>query len=206
MSALKRSAISRMQTSEANKLLTDLGLGFGIDATSRNPWGQKSVCQVCPIRERENDVVIIDEGGSWQSFHQKVESQNELQGRLSSSLRDPNVPVSIAAGVEMSRRKVRSREVFGRRLVDCKASLRPHTVGTDDFEVMLSSWIVKRIRYLAKVRVESEKLPRTEGEGTKYALGKDEWKLAKKAANHKWALCAEVRVTLILDILLLLRL
>ena len=211
--SVKRSTINRMKPKEAAKLLTDLGLGFGIDATSRNPWRQKSVCQVCRIREGQDDVVIIDEGGNWQSFYQKVESQSELQGKLNSSVTVPNFPVSIAAGFETSRKKVRSREVFGRRLVDCKASLRPHSssspVKPDDFEVMLSSWIVDRIRRLAnKWQTVTGNLPCTELEDlpadvAKFGMSDTDLKLAIKAVKHKSALRDKVKLILILNILLL---
>ena len=73
--SMKRPTISKMNPEEANRYLTELGLGFGIDATSQSPWEERSVRQVCPIREGLHDVVISDEGGNWQTFHQKVESQ-----------------------------------------------------------------------------------------------------------------------------------
>ena len=203
--SVKTSAVNRMSPGEACKYVADCGLGFGIDATSPSPWKNKLAYRVCHIGEGKDDVVIVDEGGSWESFYHKVESQNELQGKLSSAVSTPDSPVSIAAGVEISRRKVRSREVFGRRLVECKASICPESftlsasVDAHDFEARLSSWIVDRIRYLADAwKISSQKLSRAEQgisleDMDELGLTKTYLKLAKKAAEHKSVKCDQVK-------------
>ena len=204
--AMENSILNQMEPSKASKYLANLGLGIGIDATSQRPWDDKLAYRVCRIREDGGDVVILDEGGNWTNFSRQVSSESELQGKLCTSVSAPHVPVTIGAGVEMSRKKIQSLKAFGRRLIECKAAICQDSfvmstpVDPEDFDARLSSWIVDRIRYYATVcKVAREKSSSSEQETwsqcmTKLGLNDIQMKIAQAAGEHESITCDRVKL------------
>lgn len=129
---------------------TMMGLGCGVDATNPKLWSKKSAYQAWQGHEN-GDIIVLDEGGNWQSYKKSVSSQREMKGKLSSSLTSPQgVPIEIGVDAEMSRSTDFSRTAYGRKVVDYTVSINPdgpkNEAEKDRFEDRLSTWISGRIR------------------------------------------------------------
>ena len=142
----------------------DLGLGCGLDGTSRKPWLNKTSFQARHVTF--DNIIGRDEGGAMQSYDKEIASSQALQCEITTSLDRPNKPLPIGADSELSRSVNSSRRAIGRQIINRTISFKddfvdaPHsdetisekTGGSSNiqnhwtFEQRLAHWIIQRLK------------------------------------------------------------
>lgn len=103
------------QKAELIKHVVELGLGRGIDATSRTPWTNKSTFQV---RRVQPSVVETRELGAVEAYDHTIHSIQQMEHQFQASLNPPESPVSVCVEDENNRTLNTTRRVIGRRVVN----------------------------------------------------------------------------------------
>uniref|UniRef100_A0A1X7V9S8 Uncharacterized protein n=1 Tax=Amphimedon queenslandica TaxID=400682 RepID=A0A1X7V9S8_AMPQE len=142
----------------------DLGLGCGVDGTSRKPWLNKTSFQARHVTF--DNIIGRDEGGAMQGYEKEISSFQALQCEITTSIDRPNKPLTIGADSELSRSVNSSRRAIGRQIINRTISFKddfvdaPHsdetisekTGGSSDiqnhwnFEQRLAHWIIQRLK------------------------------------------------------------
>ena len=103
------------QKAELIKHVVELGLGRGIDATSRTPWSSKSIFQV---RKVQPSVVETRELGTVSGYDHAIQSVQQMEHQFQSSLNPPETPVTICVEDETNRTLNTTRRVIGKRVIN----------------------------------------------------------------------------------------
>ena len=103
------------QKAELIKHVVELGLGRGIDATSRTPWTSKSTFQV---RRVQPSVVETKELGTVGCYDHAIQGIQQMDQQFQASLSPPEAPISIYVEDESNRTTNSTRRVVGRRVIN----------------------------------------------------------------------------------------
>ena len=97
--------------------LIDMGLGRGVDATSRNVWKQKSAFQVRFIASSLENIIGIDEGSARQYYEREVSSIIGRQTQIKSSIDEPHTNVNVGMDTLLSQTLNKSRKSVGEQVI-----------------------------------------------------------------------------------------
>lgn len=111
----------REEEKRAEKMFQDLGLGRGIDATTVQPWLNRTSLQVRPVRFK--DLIGTEEGGYLESYKETSFSSHTLQLEMKGEVNVPadgsvSPKVKIGVGSDCVRTTSTELCVFGRRVVN----------------------------------------------------------------------------------------
>ena len=170
------------QKAELIRNVVELGLGRGVDATSRTPWTNKSTFQV---RRVQPSVVETKELGTVGCYNHAIQSTQQMDQLFQASLSPPEAPVSIHVEDESNRTTNSTRRVVGRRVVNS-------TVGFQtDFEEKCSngdSIKFSRDSFLVP-RDPSEVVFNTQGSSHTFEERVSQWILHRIA--HRYAIVGQ---------------
>lgn len=114
----KKSSYSQQRIDPAKielmKSAISLGLGRGLDATSKTPWTNKSSFQ---IRRVHHSIMETNEGGVLSSYQNEISSVAGMDELFQSSLTPPEAPIEIHIEADTNRCINSSRQTIGRRVL-----------------------------------------------------------------------------------------
>lgn len=99
---------------ELMKYAVSLGLGRGLDATSKSPWTNKSSFQV---RRVHHSIMETNEGGVLSSYQHELASIADMDELFQSSLNPPETPIAIHVEADSNRCLNSSRQAIGRHVL-----------------------------------------------------------------------------------------
>ena len=91
-----------------------MGLGRGVDATSKTPWASKGSFQVRRVHE---SIVETNEGSCTSCYDHEIVAVTEMELLLQKSLYPPENPVTISVEAEANRTINSSRRIVGKKVV-----------------------------------------------------------------------------------------
>lgn len=125
--------------------IIDLGLGRGVDATVPTPWLDKSSFQVRPVTDKT--IIRTEEGGCVQAYKREVTSVSEIHGRVSASITNPKMAVTVGVEGEYSQSSSKGYKVIGTKVtvLNRTISFKDHCDdGSLSFEIWLCKWILDK--------------------------------------------------------------
>ena len=97
--------------------LIDMGLGRGVDATSRSLWKQKSAFQVQSVASSLKNIIGTDEGSAHQYYEREVSSIIGRQTQIKGSIDEPHTTINVGMDTLHSQTLNKSRKSVGEQVI-----------------------------------------------------------------------------------------
>lgn len=116
-------SVSVVSPEEVQRLI-DMGLGRGVDATSKHLWKRKSAFQVQSISSSLENIIGTDEGSTRQYYERDVSSIIGQQTEIKLSIDEPNTKINVGMDTLSSQTMSKSRKSVGEQVITRTISFR----------------------------------------------------------------------------------
>ena len=104
--------------------LMDMGLGRGVDVTSKHLWKHKSTFQVLSIPSTLESIIVTDEGSARHYYEREVSSIIGRQTEIKLSIDEPNTTINVGMDTLHSQTLSKSRKSVGEQVITRTISFR----------------------------------------------------------------------------------